>query len=85
LKNYSDITRPLRELLKQNVKFKWTPQCEEAFQNLKQALITAPILAMPDFNTDFILTTNASNFAVSYILSQKDDQGRERVIEVMYR
>jgi hypothetical protein len=36
---------------------------------------------MPDFNRDFILTTDASNFAVSYILSQKDDQGRERVIE----
>jgi O-acetyl-ADP-ribose deacetylase (regulator of RNase III) len=81
LKGYSDITRPLRELMKQNVKFKWTPECEEAFQKLKQALTTAPILAMPDFNRDFILTTDASNFAVSYILSQKDDQGRERVIE----
>jgi hypothetical protein len=81
LKGYSDVTRPLRELLKQNVKFKWTPECEEAFQKLKQAFITAPILAMPDFNRDFILTTDASNFAVLYILSQKDDQGRERVIE----
>jgi hypothetical protein len=68
-------------LLKQNVKFQWTPECEEAFQNLKQALISAPILAMPDFNRDFILTTDASNCAVSYILSQKDDQGGERVIE----
>jgi hypothetical protein len=81
LKGYSDITKSLRELLKQNVKFQWTPECEEAFQNLKQALITAPILAMPDFNREFILTTDASNFAVSYILSQKDDEGRERVIE----
>jgi hypothetical protein len=43
LKGYSDVTRPLRELLKQNVKFQWTPECEEAFQKLKQALITAPI------------------------------------------
>jgi hypothetical protein len=81
LKGYSDITKSLRELLKQNVKFQWTPECEEAFQNLKQALITAPILAMPDFNREFMLTTDASNFAVSYVLSQKDDEGRERVIE----
>jgi hypothetical protein len=81
LKGYSDITKSLRELLKQNVKYQWTPECEETFQNLKQALITAPILAMPDFNREFILTTDASNFAVSYILSQNDDEGRERVIE----
>jgi hypothetical protein len=77
LKGYSDVTKSLRELLKQNVKFQWT----EVFQKLKPALIIAPILAMPDFNREFILTTDASNFAVSYILSEKDDEGRERVIE----
>lgn len=81
LKGYSDVAMPLRTLLKQSVKFQWTPECEEAFQKLKQALITAPILAMPDFNREFILTTDASNFAVSYFLSHKDDHGRERVIE----
>lgn len=36
---------------------------------------------MPDFKRLLILTKDASNFAISYILSQKDDQGRERVIE----
>jgi hypothetical protein len=71
----------LRALLKQDAKFQWTDDCEAAFQYLKTALTTAPILALPDFNREFILTTDASKFAISFILSQKDNKGRERVIE----
>jgi hypothetical protein len=71
----------LRALLKQDAKFQWTDDFEAAFQYLKTALTTAPILALPNFNREFILTTEASNFAISFILTQKDDEGRERVIE----
>jgi hypothetical protein len=68
LKDFSRITTPLRALLKQDAKFKWTDECEEVFQYLKNALITAPILALPNFNRPFILTTDASQFAISFIL-----------------
>jgi hypothetical protein len=81
IKDYSRITTSLRALLKQDAKFQWTDDCEAAFQYLKTALTTAPILALPNFNREFILTTDASNFAISFILSQKDNEGRERVIE----
>jgi len=70
----------LRQLLKQDVSFIWTDEYEQSFQNPKTALITAPVLALPDFNWDFILTTDASTVGISYIMSQRDDQGRERVI-----
>ena len=44
-------------------------------------MATAPILALPDFNKEFILYTDASDQAISYILGQKDAQGKEQVIE----
>jgi hypothetical protein len=81
INDYSHITTPLRALLEQDAKFQWTDDCEEAFQYLKTALTTAPILALPNFNREFILTTDASNIAIYFILSQKDNEGRERVIE----
>lgn len=80
VKDFSSIASPLRLLLKQNTKFVWTQKCQEAFEELKQKLITAPILSLPDFSRPFYLTTDASNFAISFILSQKDSEGRERVI-----
>jgi hypothetical protein len=57
LKNFSRITTPLRALLKHDAKFQWTNECEEVFQHLKNALTTAPILALPNFNRPFMLTT----------------------------
>ena len=80
VENFSKITAPLRLLLKQNAKFVWTDECQKAFEELKQRLISAPILSLPDFSRPFYLTTDASQFAISYILSQKDEQGRESVI-----
>jgi hypothetical protein len=85
IKDYSRITNPLRALFKQGAKFQWTDDCEAAFQHLKTALTSAPTLALPNFNREFILTTDASNFAISFILSQKDNEGRERIIEYASR
>ena len=80
IKGYSDLVSPLRELMKKNKKFKWSSECEETFIKLKEALTTAPVLRRPDFNKRFIITTDASDTAIGYYLSQKDDQGREYVI-----
>ena len=51
-----------------------------AFQRLKQALISPPILHYPDFDKEFILATDASGYAISYILSQSYETGKEVVI-----
>lgn len=50
VKNYSKITDPLNALLAKDAKFKWTPDCQEAFECLKDKLISAPILKFPNFD-----------------------------------
>src|SRR5271157_3273925 len=80
VKSFSQISAPMRELLKQDVRFQWTDECENAFKELKTALITAPVLVLPDFKKSFVLTCDASTSGVGYILSQKDEGGREHVI-----
>lgn len=80
VKNYSHICTPLHNLLRQDVKFKWTPECQQAFDKLKTALTSAPILAYPDPSKPFILTTDASQTAIGYILGQRDAENREQVI-----
>ena len=77
VKGYSKIAVTLNELLKKGIKFLWTDACESSFQNLKTALAKTPILAYADMNRPFILTTDASNTAIGYILSQADSNGRE--------
>ena len=70
IKDYSKITKPLTSLLKKNTIFNWTSSQQESFENLKKQLISTPILQYPNFQKEFILTTDASNFAIGAILSQ---------------
>ena len=80
IKDFSAIAAPLNALLSKDTNFEWTLDCQNAFDTLKNALSSAPILAYPDFSKPFILYTDASSTAISYILGQRDDQGKERVI-----
>ena len=80
IKNYSGIVAPLHKLLCKENNFVWTEECEKAFQTLKEMLTKTPILKFPDMSKEFILTTDASDIALGYILGQKDDEGRETVI-----
>ena len=77
---FADVAAPLNRLVSKNVKFQWDDACDDAFQELKKRLTSPPILAFPDFNKQFILYTDASGFAISYILGQKDEKGRETVV-----
>lgn len=70
IENFSHITKPLTSLLKKDTKFIWLSEQQLAFDTLKEKITTAPILQYPDFTKPFILTTDASNYAVSAILSQ---------------
>jgi hypothetical protein len=60
-------------------KFTWTEDCQKSFDALKQALISAPILAYPTREDFFILDTDASNVGMGSVLSQVQD-GQEKVI-----
>ena len=58
----------------------WSAECHDSFDKLKQAFLSAPILAYPDMNKTFVLTCDASKTAISFVLGQLDNQGREHVI-----
>ena len=77
---YSTMTSPLTKLLWKSVKFEWTEECSKAFRSARQSLTEPPVLAYPDMNKKFLVTTDASTSAVGFILSQLDDQDREHPI-----
>ena len=67
-------------MLKNDTKWEWSVECENAFTAIKHHLVSAPVLAYPDTNNEFILTTDSSGQGLGYILSQKDVTEKERVI-----
>ncbi|MCG8045580.1 MAG: RNase H-like domain-containing protein, partial [Candidatus Thiodiazotropha endolucinida] len=79
ISNYSHVAKPLTKLTEKDQKFSWTNECSEAFEKLKHMLMTAPVLAHPDFSKPFILDTDASNQAIGAVLSQKIEN-KERVV-----
>ena len=80
VKGFSQVAAPLFKLLKNDVHFTWTVDQENAFQTIKDKLISAPILIYPDFTKKFYLYTDVSDAGLGAVLSQKDDEGRERVV-----
>ena len=80
IKDFAKIAHPLNQLTKKFVKFGWTISCQEAFDLLKRALISEPILAYPDFTREFHVTVDSSSTALGMTLSQFSNNGVERVI-----
>lgn len=87
VKDFSKIAKPLNELLKGTSRprgrgsppVEWSSECEAAFQQLKQELVQAPILAYADFTQPFLVYTDASNRGLGAVLAQCQG-GVERVI-----
>ena len=79
IQGYSNIISPSNSLLKKNQKFCWTEKCQQAFEDIKIRLTSAPILSYPRFDQPFILTTDSSDFAIGYMLSQVQD-GKEHAV-----
>ena len=79
VKRFSDKKAPLNLLLHKDQPWKWTPECQEAFQTLKGEIASRPISAYPDFSKPFRLYTDASNLGLGAILAQKQE-GKEKII-----
>jgi hypothetical protein len=75
LKGFADICKPLTDLLKNNVTFKWDKEQDNAFQALKDKIAEKVVLKFPDLNKEFILQTDASLYSTGAILSQYGDDG----------
>lgn len=85
IRDYAKVANPLFALVGNKVQsgkrsvIDWTPQCQEAFNALKEVLVSAPVLAYPDFELPFLLQTDASLIGLGAVLAQVQD-GKERVI-----
>ena len=90
VKNYARVAGPLHQLANCNAKAKnkrpapigglWKEEHQKAFQQLKEALSSAQVLAFTDFSKPFILETDASQRGLGAILSQKQPDGTQRVV-----
>lgn len=69
---FAEITKCINDLQKKDKTFIWSTECQNAFESLKNQLLRPPILKYPDFTKNFILTTDASNYALGAVLSQGD-------------
>ncbi|QRV96371.1 Retrotransposable element Tf2 protein [Ceratobasidium sp. AG-Ba] len=76
IKDYSRIAAPLFNLTRKNHPWEWTNECAQAFEQLKEALRSAPVLIIPDISKQFFLECDASDFATGAILSQFSEDDR---------
>lgn len=76
---FSSIAKPITKLTEDRRSFNWDSDCQQAFEELKRTLSSAPILSYPRPEGKFILDTDASNCGIGGVLSQMQD-GHERVI-----
>ena len=75
IENASAKLEPLHNLLKKGVKFKWTADCDESFNQIKDYLCSSPILAIYDQNREVFIFTDASDQGLGAVLKQPDDEG----------
>lgn len=70
IQNFAEISFPLTQLTRKKIDFKWTDIEENAFEKLKQALISPQILQYPDFEKKFILKVDSSSLGCGGALLQ---------------
>ena len=74
IKDFSKISKPLTNLLVKDAEFVFDESCLNAFNTIKQALVSAPILQPPDWNSPFELMCDVSDYAVGAVLGQRKDR-----------
>ena len=71
IKDFTKISAPLTCLTKKNLVFTWDVDCDDAFQRLKGALTTAPVLVLPDGSKPFTVYTDACGTGLGAVLMQE--------------
>ena len=75
VKNFSEICLPLHRLLRKGVSFFWSTKTQTAFDSIKEAITTAPVLQHVQPKEPFWIETDASDYAIGCVLMQKDKNG----------
>ena len=73
---FTKVAHPLHCLTRKDVPFHWTSECQAAFEDLKSRLMSASVLAYPNFDKDFVLETDASYVGLGAVLSQLQKNGK---------
>jgi transposase InsO family protein len=82
---YSAIAAPLTDLTREAVKFEWGDKEQTAFDDLKKRLTSAAVLAHPDSSRQYVVSTDASGFAISGVLMQDQAVGPRRPVAYFSR
>ena len=85
IENIAKISAPLVNLTRKNQKFTWGEKEEISFQKLKSCLIKSPVLIYPDFNKDFSIYADASDYAIGAVLCQENEKGGPQAVAYMSR
>jgi len=75
LPDYSKNTYHMRQLLKKDIDFQWTTECQKELDYLKKCLASDPILKPIDLNRDLIISCDASIYGIGFVIMQADDDG----------
>ncbi|MEW8546530.1 MAG: reverse transcriptase domain-containing protein [Candidatus Thiodiazotropha sp.] len=72
--NFAEIAAPIIDLTRKYAKFSWTPQCDRAFNFLKESLTIIPLLSYPDVNRGYVLYVDSSDTCIGACLAQPDEE-----------
>ena len=72
--DFSKIARPLCRLLENDTKFNFDESCQSSFEEIKSRLVEAPIMDTPNWNNEFEIMCDASDYAMGAVLGQKIDK-----------
>jgi hypothetical protein len=79
VRNFSKIASPLSELLHKDKPFEWKEKQQKSFDELKTAVSSGPVLILPDDSLPYVVTTDASGFAIGATLSQDQGNGLQPI------
>jgi transposase InsO family protein len=82
VKDFSKIAKPLHELTGSNP-WEWTPRQEEAFDSLRKAMTSAPVIAIPKDEGKFKIECDASDYAIGGVLLQQQTDGKWKTLDFM--
>ena len=85
IEKFAQRASPLSDLLQKDVVFQWGDKQQKAFDDLKRAMMTTPVLAFPDFSRQFEVHTDASGCGIAATLIQRDEEGKPHPVTFVSR